>query len=83
MVFPDKIVVPVKLNPPFEQEYSNVFVLVEDAPIYSSVHDTTGRFPPKASPSFCVPAHANLFLAVIKAPTADHAEPLYSSVHDT
>ena len=38
--------------------------------------------PPNASPAFCVPAPANSYLAVDKAPPEDHDEPLYSSVHE-
>ena len=55
-----------------------------DAPLYSSVHDTKegDTSPPKASPSFCVPAPAKPSLPVIKAPPADHDDPSYSSVHD-
>ena len=51
---------------------------------YSSVNDTTaGVPPPKASPASCVPAPAKFRTPFIKAPLADHDEPLYSSVHDT
>ena len=41
--------------------------------MYSSVHDTIvgGIVPPKASPAFCVPAPANLYIAADKAPPAD------------
>jgi hypothetical protein len=45
--------------------------------------DGLPKFPPKASPAFCVPTPANLHLAFIKAPPADHVEPSYSSVHDS
>ena len=81
VVFPDKIVVPVKLKSPVEHEYSKVFVFTNPGE-YSSVQDLTGDMPPKASPAFCVPAPAKLYLAVDKAPPAVHDEPLYSSVHD-
>ena len=48
------------------------------------MHDTIdGDKPPKASATFCIPAPANAYLAVDKAPPADHEVPLYSSVHDT
>ena len=51
--------------------------MVHEVPLYSSVQDTTSfpaSKPPKASPSFCVPAPAKPILEVIKAPPADHAE---------
>ena len=44
-----------------------------DVPLYSSVHALMGLLPPNASPSFCVPAPAKPYLAVDKAPPADHA----------
>ncbi len=39
--------------------------------------------PPKASPTFCVPAPAKPHLAVANAPPVDQDVPLYSSVQDT
>ena len=39
------------------------------------------HLPPKASAEFCSPAPAKEYLAVDKAPPADHDVPLYSSVH--
>ena len=56
VVFPDIVVVPVKLNPPVEHEYSKVLVVTNPGE-YSSVHDTdpAPALPPKASPAFCVP----------------------------
>ena len=55
---------------------------VHEVPLYSSVQDPYGVWPPKASPAFCVPVPAKWHLAVIKAPPADHDDPLYSSVQD-
>ena len=55
-----------------------------DVPLYSSVQDTFEgeRYPPKASPAFCVPDPAKPLLAVIKDPPAVHDVPLYSSVQE-
>jgi len=44
--------------------------------------DVGVKKPPKTSPAFCVPAPAELYLAVIKAPPAVQDVPSYSSVHD-
>ena len=48
------------------------------------MHDEApaGTKPPKAKAASCVPAPAKSYLAVDKAPPADHESPLYSSVHD-
>ena len=39
--------------------------------------------PPAVNTSFCVPAPAKAYLAVINAPPADQDVPLYSSVQET
>ena len=50
------------------------------------MHDITpvgnGDLPPKAKAAVFVPAPAKLYLAVDRAPPADHEVPLYVSVHD-
>ena len=57
-------------------------MVVVELGLYSSVQDADPA-PPNANPAFCVPAPANIYLAVDKALPADHDVPSYSSVHDS
>ena len=67
------VIVPVKVHVRIDKLYVSVQVTADNA----------GVLPPNANAAVFVPAPANEYLAVDKAPPADHDVPLYVSVQAT